>query len=177
MGALRAEEPANRVHSLTNLILIRRRAGTIAPPVAERSLRTVLAQAIRVRYPELAAEVRAELGDVLRQLGRYDEATAELERALEMFDQSDELRFRARAMNTLGNVRREAGDPEAAADLHRRASELARTVSQPTEVARAHLGLGDCAGDPGVAREHWRTAEEIFTRLQVPERFEAASRL
>jgi DNA-binding SARP family transcriptional activator/tetratricopeptide (TPR) repeat protein len=177
MAALGAREPANRAHSLTNLILIRRRAGRIAPWVAERSLRTVLAQTIRIRYPELAAEVRAELGDVLRQLGRYDEATAELEQALEMFDESDELRFRARAMNTLGNVRREAGDPEAAADLHRRASELARTVSQPSEVARAHLGLGDCAADPEVARKHWRTAEEIFTRLQVPERFEAALRL
>jgi DNA-binding SARP family transcriptional activator/tetratricopeptide (TPR) repeat protein len=176
-GMLVAKDETNIVHCLLNLITIRRRAGRIAPPAAERALRIILRQAIRIRYPEVAAEARAELGDVLRERGRFAEAADQIEQALEMFDQSDEVRFRARAFNTLGAVRREGGDPVAAAELHRRAGELARTVSQPSEIARSHLGLGDCATDPEVARSHWRAAVEIFTRLEVPERHDAAARL
>jgi hypothetical protein len=78
---------------------------------------------------------------------------------------------------SLGFVARLSGDPVAAARLHRRASEFARTVSQPFEAARAHLGLGDCATDPASAREHWRAAEEIFIQLRVPERSLATARL
>jgi DNA-binding SARP family transcriptional activator/tetratricopeptide (TPR) repeat protein len=177
LAVLESGDETHILHCRLNHIVIRRRSGRIAPPAAERALRTIVRGAIRVRYLEVAAEARAELGDVLRQRGRYAEAAEQIEQALEMFDQSDEVRFRARTFNTLGAVRREAGDPVAAAELYRRAGELAKSVSQPSEVARSYLGLGDCATDPEVARSHWRAALEIFTRLQVPERAEAAARL
>jgi DNA-binding SARP family transcriptional activator len=176
-GVLEAQDETNMVHCLLNLIIIRRRAGRIAPPASERALRIILRRAIRVRYPEVAAEARAELGDVLRRQGRYAEAAEQLEQALEMFDRSDELRFRARTLNTLGTIRCAAGDTTAAAELHRRAVEIAKTVSQISEIGRARLGLGDCASDRAEARAHWQAAADIFIQLGVPERYEAEARL
>jgi DNA-binding SARP family transcriptional activator/tetratricopeptide (TPR) repeat protein len=175
--AFQTRDEMNTVHSLATMIIFRRRAGRMAPLPAERALRIMRRHAIRARFPELAAEVQAELGDVLRELGRHAEAITQMEQALEMFDEANELRLRSRTLNMLAVVWREAGDPETAADLHRQARELATSLSQPFEVALAHLGLGDCATDPSVAREHWRIAEEILTRLRMPERFEAAARL
>ena len=50
---------------------------------------------------------------------------------------------------------------------------------QPYEEARSYLGLGDCLARsaPGDARRYWRQAGELFDRMRLPERFEAAERL
>jgi DNA-binding SARP family transcriptional activator/tetratricopeptide (TPR) repeat protein len=177
MGLLPGRDPVGIVQSLVRLVSIRRRAGLITAARAERTLRIVLRQALRIRYLEGAAEVRLLLGDVLRELGRHDEAVEQLEQALVLFDRVDDRRFRPVVLNTLATVRRETGDPAAAARTHRQALELATAAAQPFQAARAHLGLGDCDPDPDSARASWRTAERIFTELRVPERHDAAARL
>ena len=165
------------VHCLMHLLFIRRRGGWISARASERGLRTVIRSAARLQYREVEAELRAELGDLLRTQGRYAEATDQVELALETFERIDDRRIYARVLNMLAAVRRDAGDPAVAAELYRRALEIGNSVSQPYEVGRAYLGLGDCERDPAAAREHWRTAAEIFTRLQVPERLAAWARL
>jgi DNA-binding SARP family transcriptional activator/tetratricopeptide (TPR) repeat protein len=176
IAVIEADDDPNRVHCLMTLLIIRWQAGQITPAVAERSLRVVLRHAERLRYLQVVGEIRVELADVLRASGRHPEAIAELELALEVFEMLGDRILLSRVLNIRAMVLREAGDPVAAAGLHRRAFDLAQAMSQPYQAARARLGLGDCAADPAVAREHWREAEEIFTRLQVPDRFEAASR-
>lgn len=165
------------VHCLMNLVMARRRAGRISLAAAERAGRVLLRHALRLKTLDLASETRDELAGVLTEAGQYAEAAELLTESLECYELSDDWRFRARSLNSLGIVTRLSGDRERAAALHREASRFAQTVSQPFEVARAHLGLGDCATDPETARRHWRTAEEIFTRLHLPERYEAAARL
>ena len=177
LALIELDDEVAAVHSLMHVMAIRRRAGQIAAPAAERALRILLRLAVRVRFREVEAEVRSELGDVLRLRGRYAEAITELEQSLETFERVDDRRIFARVLNLLAAAHRDAGDPVAADGTYRRALEVGHAVSQPYEVGVAHLGLGDCARDPAAADEHWRTAAEIFTRLQVPERHQAADRL
>ena len=72
--------------------------------------------------------------------------------------------------------------PRTVGDFTGRAELIARLVSMVDPAApggpvgRAHLGLGDCERDPEAAREHWRVAARIFTRLEVPERHTARAR-
>jgi DNA-binding SARP family transcriptional activator/tetratricopeptide (TPR) repeat protein len=165
------------VPGLLNLVLIRLLAGDISPTLAERWLRVLHRRAIQVRMFEFVAEIQAELGGLLGQQGRPAEARELLTEALETFERVGDRRHISRVLNTLGSVEFREGDRAAAVTLHQRATELAKTVHQPFEVARAYVGLGDCATDPEVARSHWRAAVEIFTRLEVPERHDAAARL
>jgi DNA-binding SARP family transcriptional activator len=165
------------VAGLLNLLLIRLQAGDVSLVRAERWLRILERRATKLRMFDFIAEIQTELGALLGQRGRHAEARALLREALATFERVGDRRHLSRSLNMLGSVELRSGDAPAAVALHRRATELAKAVHQPFEVARAHLGLGDCASDPQVAREHWRAAEEIFTRLQVPQRFEAAARL
>ena len=109
---------------------------------AHTSLATVLTWAGRredavpllTRAAELAdeasaeAEVRTMLGSVLRELQRYDAATAELDRALAIAREHGELREEARALSILGTVHMETGDTTGAERLYRRAIDRCRAI-------------------------------------------------
>ncbi|MEV6842608.1 BTAD domain-containing putative transcriptional regulator [Actinoplanes sp. NPDC051411] len=177
MSMIDRADRSGAVYSLFHLILIRRRAGRISDRAAERAYRVVLRLSVRQRMGQVEAEAHSELGDVLSSLGRHAEAIDQVERGLETFDRLDDHRIYAQALNTLARARWAAGDRARAEADFGRALQMAQGASQPYEVARAHLGLGDCATDAETARAHWTAAAEIFTRLRVPERYEAAARL
>ncbi|MEO3823329.1 tetratricopeptide repeat protein [Actinomadura sp. B10D3] len=61
-----------------------------------------------------------------------------------------------------------AGAHDGALDQYRAALELARAGPVPYDQARAHTGIGDVhhrLGDTAAARDHWRSALEIYSRL------------
>ena len=93
----------------------------------------------------------------LIRLGRFDEATAQLEFCIEGFRRARDLRGEARALSALANVYAELGDPPAAAALEYEALAVRERSAGPAERAFSHArlaGLLHRAGQPGEAAEH-----------------------
>lgn len=95
--------------------------------------------------PQAAAAARSQLGGVLQELGRLDEAVAELELAVEALEGSD----LARASNRLGVVHRLRGDLSAAGDCHERARAAAAEVSDLAQQGVALRNLVEVAASQG----------------------------
>ena len=99
--------------------------------------------------PLAAATARSQLGGVLQELGRLDEAVVELAGAVEVLEGSD----LARACNRLGVVHRLRGDLSAAGDCHERARAAAAEVSDLAQQGVAVRNLVEVAASSGdVAR-------------------------
>ncbi|MCU7727225.1 tetratricopeptide repeat protein [Actinoplanes sp. KI2] len=166
-------------HSLLHLILVRFRAGAIEPALAGRRLRLIQHEMVRLGLHSGECDVLYMLGDVLRSQGRYEEAIAEFVRARELIVAIHDGRMEPIAINGHGQALLESGDPDAALAIFRQGLERSLATTHWYERGRAHLGIGDClaATDPAGAREHWRQALEVFTEIQVPERYEVERRL
>jgi tetratricopeptide (TPR) repeat protein len=84
------------------------------------------------------------------------------------------------ALRLLGETHLAAGRPDAAADHHRRALDIARQSGYPLNQAQALVGLGAAlhrTGDEYTAREHWREALAIFEQLGDPQADDVRVRL
>jgi tetratricopeptide (TPR) repeat protein len=71
--------------------------------------------------PRVEVQVRVQLGSVLRELQRYQEAVAELSGVLRLAERHGELREEAGALGVLGAIRMETGQSEEAVALYTRA--------------------------------------------------------
>lgn len=118
-------------------------------------------------------EKRARLlglrGDLLRILGRTDEALADVRQALEL-TQVDDLRVRHRIR--LGTTLFYAGEHAAAQPELERALEAAQALGEERLVSFAHQHLGKClaeAGQAEAARDQFEAALAIRERLGLDE--------
>jgi DNA-binding SARP family transcriptional activator/tetratricopeptide (TPR) repeat protein len=166
-------------HTMLHLIAMRRRAGSVAPELAERTVRVVLRRMEHLLYLPGELEARHELGDLLRAGGRYDEAMTELRSSMAKCRATGDGRMVAALVTVMAQTLAEAGDPVEATAVYRQAVALAQANSQSLEQARAEVGLGDClaATDPAAARDLWLAAHRTFTRLELPDRARTEQRL
>jgi tetratricopeptide (TPR) repeat protein len=138
---------------------VSRRAVTIAeqaPPGAERD--------------RLLAEALTCLGDLCRRQARYDEAEAQLQRALGLVDAASvEPVQRAGVLNTLGITYKDAGRFQAAEGCYQTALATIQQLLGPDDPALASL-YHNLAG-LAYARRHHAHAEPLARRaVQVRER-------
>jgi tetratricopeptide (TPR) repeat protein len=128
-------------------------------------------------YRQLEAHVNA--GITLRgmavfaaALGRFEEARGHLSEAMELFTATGAELDMMMALNCLGEVRNEEGNPREAEQAHLQAQALAEGLGSSFELARAHAGLGRSAlalGDVAAARREMLLSHELYTRLGAQE--------
>jgi DNA-binding SARP family transcriptional activator/tetratricopeptide (TPR) repeat protein len=165
--------------SFLHLAHLKRRAGVMRPRDAQRGLRAAL-RLFRAGHNLFGeSEARNELAQVLRSQGRHREALTEHRLALDIVRRIGDRRFESQFLNELAVTVLATGDVDEARRLHEQALSLARAIPHLFEQASAHRGLGDCLVDTDrvAARGHWQHAHELYTRMQVPERFEVEARL
>jgi len=110
--------------------------------------------AAALREGEALARVERKLGDVYARQGEWDLAESHYEAALEALGRSGPAGELARVHADRSLLEHNRGRPERAADLARRAMELAEEAGDTRALARAHNILGVLAGDPEEARLH-----------------------
>ena len=140
----------------------------------------VAAQALE-NYRRLGAHLNA--GITLRgmaafaaALSLFEQAREHLAEAMELFSGPGAELDVLMALNSLGEVHNEAGEPGEAAGAHRRALTLAQQLGSSYELARAHFGLGRAAlatGDNTVARQEMLRAQELSAGLGAQEAYDA----
>ncbi|MET8758811.1 tetratricopeptide repeat protein [Lentzea sp. NPDC004782] len=109
-------------------------------------------------------------------LGRFAESREHLAEAMELFTRTGADLDVVMALNCLGEVHEQAGEPQHSAHAHRQAAALAEGLGSTFELARAHAGLGRAAlavGDIVLARQEMLRARDLYTRLGAPEAEEA----
>ena len=95
---------------------------------AETHFRSQLDLAGQARDRWTEAQARNMLAQISRYQGRYDEATAQLRRAQQVFQAAGDPDGAATVIGSLGEVARDAGKPDQARDLFRQAL---RATSKP----------------------------------------------
>ncbi|MEV6711386.1 tetratricopeptide repeat protein [Lentzea sp. NPDC051208] len=140
----------------------------------------VAAQALE-NYRRLGAHLNA--GITLRgmaafaaALSLFEQAREHLAEAMELFSGPGAELDVLMALNSLGEVHNEAGEPGEAAGAHRRALTLAQQLGSSYELARAHFGLGRAAlatGDNTAARREMLRAQELYAGLGAQEAYDA----
>lgn len=121
------------------------------------------------------ARALADLGDLHGRTGRPELATRHHRWALALSRRIGDRSAEVKALNGLGET--DAGNALA---HHREALILASELGEPHAQARALTGLGQASyehRDARTARERWRAAIAIYTRIGAPEQYEVASLL
>ena len=111
---------------------------------------------------------------------RFAEAIDHLREAMVLFTRLSAQLDLVMALNCLGEVHSQAGDPAASAQAHERAVTLAREQGSIFEEARAHRGLGRAAEIQGVssrASRELRQALDLFRQLSALDADEVAEEL
>jgi tetratricopeptide (TPR) repeat protein len=126
-----------------------------------------------------AALAQRRIGELLAELGEYDEAIEALLQAAEALVSQDQA-LRARTLTSLGSVYLRSGRAPDAASPLAEALEIARELGSPRYQAEVLLVLGDVAwqrGDVAEARERWVAAHEFYSASGDPKAAELAERL
>jgi len=113
-----------------------------------------------------------ELGEDLLRLGDYAEAAVHLDRAVEHAVKLVDPSLERAARNGLGRALTATERVDAAIGQHERAADLAESVEDSYEFARAHHGLADAhrsRGDLPAALRHLRLAADEYAACEVPE--------
>ena len=175
--AIEKREPRRISNALTLLAQIRRESGQ--PATARRLLRGSLRLATSADHMVGEWECHNELGRVALAEGRHSESVEHHLTALRLMRGHGDAAYIAAASNDLAAALLAVGDPLGARELRRHALSLAQQSQIPLEQGRALAGLADCevGDDPAAAARLWRQALDIFTRMQIPARFEVARRL
>lgn len=175
--AIEKREDRRICNALTLLAQIRRESGQ--PAMARRLLRGSLRLATSADHRVGEWECHNELGRVALAEGRYPDSIDHHLTALRLMRGHGDAAYIASASNDLAAALLAMGDPFGARELRRHALALAQQSQIPLEQGRALAGLADCevGGDPAAAARLWRQALDIFTRMQIPARFEVARRL
>ena len=112
------------------------------------------------------------LGDVHRQLGRYDQAIDSYRQVLRLACLIGNRNYQFEALEGLGVTCLATGDVERAVSDLQDALELARDLNQHTDEVRALHGLAQAyrlLGKNELAREHWQQTVHVLTRLGISE--------
>lgn len=123
---------------------------------------------------------RRRLGEVLCELGQFDDATSELAGAATMLAAMDDLPQHVRALTSLGIAylrQGRLGDAERSLSL---GLDLVRPTDLRYYTALASDALGDVAeqtGDLVAAAHHWSTAYEIYAATDDPHTAAVAGKL
>ncbi|MET0134427.1 MAG: NB-ARC domain-containing protein [Kibdelosporangium sp.] len=119
------------------------------------------------------------IGEVLAQLGRYDEATTALLEAADSLSGIDQAQ-RARVLTSLSAVHLHNGRESAAAAPLAEALQITQELGSTHYEAEVRVVLGDVAmqrGDIGDARRHWTLAHDIYSRSGDPKAADMSARL
>ncbi len=110
---------------------------------------------------------RLARGYVLSREGRLEEARDELERAIEIFEETVDSKDLARALNELARVERLEGRTDLAIAILERSIGIMRDDDLPI-LAWAHreLGLTLADRDPGRAEKHLKEAVQLYERCE-----------
>jgi DNA-binding SARP family transcriptional activator/Tfp pilus assembly protein PilF len=112
------------------------------------------------------------LGDVHRELGRYEKAVNCFRQVLRLAHAIGNRNYQFEAHEGLGSVHFTTGNLQEAVTDYESALGLARDLDQHSDEVRAHQGLArayHALGSRDLAREHWEEALEILTRLGIAE--------
>ncbi|MFI6031563.1 tetratricopeptide repeat protein [Amycolatopsis magusensis] len=123
---------------------------------------------------------RRRAGDVLANLGRYDEAEGELRAAAGLMEELGDLNQYARALMVLGTTQRHRGELGESADTLERALSVVRGLASPFYLAEVLSALGDLAearGDLESARDYLTEAREHYLATGDPQAAGIATRL
>lgn len=134
---------------------------------AEGAFQAMLQDAYRYGARNKMAAALGRLGRLSRNRGEYDRARAYLWRALDLFQQSEDLRGVAAVQDDLGLLSYLAGDFEAALGHSTQALDIRRGLDDPLGEALStyNLGLVHLArGQPRQARAHFERALALRER-------------
>jgi tetratricopeptide (TPR) repeat protein len=123
--------------------------------------RVALDAATRLPDPATLVQAHRFVGRACLRLGRWDEASAHVGRALALAEQHGDSAQQAHTHRMLAMVRWKEGDYRQALDHSRRALGLYRAVGQPIGEAAGHCDVGWFAahlGDYDTARIHCRAS-------------------
>jgi len=119
-----------------------------------------------------AAATLIELGEDLLRLGRFAEAAVHLDRAVEHAVKLVDPSLERAARNVLGRALTATERIDEAIGQHERAADLAKSIEDVYELARAHHGLAEAhrsRGDLKAALRHLRLAADAYASCEVPE--------
>lgn len=164
-------------NSLANLASVLRRSGDHEGALAHltRALEFYRGRAKRNFGITLRSMARAET-----ELGRFQEAVRDAEKALSIAVELDLDLDAAQAAICLGRAHFRRGDPGAARGAYLRASGFSDRAGSDHEKASSLRHLGEVAahtGDSAEAGEYWRAALELYRKLGSPVADELAGRL
>ncbi len=114
----------------------------------------------------------ATIGAVYQRLERYPEALDYLHRALTISGETGDRSLETETLSTLGDTLRAMRQPEPALTRYRGALALTEHTGDRFEQARALDGIArvlDGGGQSAQARQYWRKALTIYSKLGVPE--------
>ncbi|GAA4946952.1 AfsR/SARP family transcriptional regulator [Actinoplanes utahensis] len=145
----------------------RRRLGLLTATAAQRYVEIALRIAVRLGLTPFEQEVRTELGVVLAEQGRFEEALAQHRIAVEVAAQTRGIRFEADFLNDYAATLRLSGDVPGARAAYERALAVGRHWRNPYAIACATAGLAACADDPEQAVRLRHAADAMFTEMGV----------
>jgi tetratricopeptide (TPR) repeat protein len=122
---------------------------------------------------------RRRIGEVMAELGRYDEAVIELQHAAETMKAIDKAQY-ARILTSLSSTHLRWGHTNDAMALLREALDLTRQLSSPYYQAEVLTTLADAAalaGDTNAARAYLSEAQQLCFRNSDPKATELGRRL
>jgi tetratricopeptide (TPR) repeat protein len=121
---------------------------------------------------------RRRIGEVLSELGRYDEAVTELSEAAAGMGKLDRLQ-QAIALTSLGKTYIRMGQIVDAVAALATAQEITRDLASPylASVLAALGEIADRTGDPTAARRYYAESHEIYARNGDPKAVDLAERL
>jgi DNA-binding SARP family transcriptional activator len=165
--------------TLLNIVAIKLRLGRITTAAFHRQARVTLRAFERERYPFGEADAHHQVALVLRSEGRFAEAVAAHQRAVDIAHTRADAAHESQFRTGLGTTLRLAGDLPAAREVFEESLRLALRTRLPYPIAEARAGLGDClaGSDRAGARRLWELAREIYAELDAPELAEIEARL
>ena len=143
----------------------KRRLGLMTPQAARRYVEIALRTAVRLRLLPFELEARTELGIILAELGRFEEALAQHRIAVSPHVRG--IRFEADFLNAYADTLRLSGDVAGAREVYERALAVGHTWRNPYAIACATAGLAACADDPEQASRLRAEAAARFTEMGV----------
>jgi len=134
----------------------------------------------RIDRPRGVALCRRRVGEVLADLGRFDEAAVELTAVATTMAELGDPTQHARAVTMLGAVHLLAGRPAVARHALTEALAAMREFGSPYYQAEILVCLGDAAdydGDTESARRHWHAAADLYESVHDDKAAAIRSRL
>jgi DNA-binding SARP family transcriptional activator/tetratricopeptide (TPR) repeat protein len=135
---------------------------------------------VRADHPAGQALALQDIGHAHAQLGNYDLAIANCERALVAMRQAGEPAWEGAVWDSLGYTHHQRGDYRQAIACYERAADLSQRLGDRFNEADTHNNIGDVhssAGNFVAARSAWTQALRIFDQIEHPDRDRVRAKL